>query len=84
MCRVESEQKQIAKQRLKLPSVREQDSIRYFQQAIRNPLYAMPWRSYSAAGVCTLRTKNTKDAERRILRSAPFRHDRFCSRIARP
>ena len=37
---------------------REPDSIRYFMQAIKNPLYSAPWRSYSAAGVCTLRTKN--------------------------
>src|SRR6185312_10122537 len=34
---------------------RERDSIRYFLQAVRNPLYAAPWRSYSAAGVCSLR-----------------------------
>ena len=33
MCRVESEQKQIAKQRLKLPSVREQDSIRVVNES---------------------------------------------------
>lgn len=42
---------------------REKDSIKYFAQAIRNPLYATPWRSYSAAGVCSLQGGNTKDAE---------------------
>jgi len=42
---------------------RERDSIRYFLQAVRNPLYAAPWRSYSAAGVCSLRADNRKDAE---------------------
>ena len=42
---------------------REPESIKYFMQAVRNPLYATPWRSYSAAGVCTLRTNNLKDAE---------------------
>jgi len=42
---------------------REEDSIKYFQQATRIPLYPTPWRSYSAAGVCTLRTKNVKQAE---------------------
>ena len=55
-------------------SAREPDSIRYFLQAIRNPLYATPWRSYSAAGVCTLRNKNEKDAEeffQRALRLEP-------------
>jgi type IV pilus assembly protein PilF len=53
---------------------REPDSIKYFLQAIRNPLYAAPWRSYSAAGVCTLRTNNVKDAEQffeRALRMEP-------------
>jgi type IV pilus assembly protein PilF len=53
---------------------REQDSIRYFVQALRNSLYTAPWRSYSAAGVCSLRTNNTKDAEeffQRALRLEP-------------
>lgn len=53
---------------------REPESIKYFLQAIRNPLYAAPWRSYSAAGVCTLRTNNVKDAEQffeRALRMEP-------------
>jgi type IV pilus assembly protein PilF len=53
---------------------REPESIRYFLQAIRNPLYATPWRSYTAAGVCTLRNNNVKDAEeffQRALRMEP-------------
>jgi type IV pilus assembly protein PilF len=53
---------------------REPDSIKYFMQAVRNPLYATPWRSYSAAGVCALRTKQLKDAEgffERALRLEP-------------
>ncbi len=53
---------------------REQASLAYFQQAIRNPLYPMPWRSYSAAGQCSLKTKNVKDAEdyfQRALRLEP-------------
>jgi type IV pilus assembly protein PilF len=53
---------------------REQASMAYFQQAIRNPLYPMPWRSYSAAGQCSMRTKNVKDAEdyfQRALRLEP-------------
>jgi len=53
---------------------REPDSIKYFLQAIRNPLYATPWRSYSAAGVCSLRNDNLKDAEQffqRALRLEP-------------
>ena len=53
---------------------REGESIKYFLQAIRNPLYSMPWRSYSAAGLCTLRVNNVKDAEvffQRALRIEP-------------
>ena len=42
---------------------REPASIKYFLHAIRNPLYATPWRSYSAAGTCTLKTKQAQDAE---------------------
>ena len=42
---------------------REPVSIKYFLHAIRNPLYPTPWRSYSAAGVCTLKTNQAKDAE---------------------
>ncbi len=52
----------------------EKDSIRYFLQAVRNPLYAAPWRSYSAAGVCSLRADNVKEAEQffqRALRLEP-------------
>jgi type IV pilus assembly protein PilF len=53
---------------------READSIRYFLQALRNPLYPAPWRSYSAAGACSLRANNLKDAEdffQRALRLEP-------------
>ena len=53
---------------------REPDSIKYFLQAIRNPLYATPWRSYSAAGVCALRSDRLKEAEgyfERALRMEP-------------
>jgi len=42
---------------------RENEAIKYFMQAVRNPLYPAPWRSYSAAGVCALRVNNMKDAE---------------------
>ena len=49
-------------------------SVKYFMQAVKNPLYATPWRSYSAAGVCTLRTGKPKEAEQyfeRALRLQP-------------
>jgi type IV pilus assembly protein PilF len=53
---------------------RENESIKYFMQAVRNPLYPAPWRSYSAAGICTMRKGNVKEAEdyfQRALRQEP-------------
>jgi type IV pilus assembly protein PilF len=53
---------------------REPESIKYFMQAIANPLYPTPWRSYSVAGLCNLRVKNVKEAEdffQRALRLDP-------------
>jgi type IV pilus assembly protein PilF len=55
-------------------SGREPESVKYFLQAIRNPLYPTPWRSYSAAGVCTMKMNQFKDAEaffERALKSEP-------------
>jgi type IV pilus assembly protein PilF len=42
---------------------RENEAVRYFMQAVKNPLYVTPWRSYSAAGTCTLRANDLKGAE---------------------
>jgi len=42
---------------------REKESVKYFTQALRNPLYASPGRTSSAAGLCSLRANNQKDAE---------------------
>jgi type IV pilus assembly protein PilF len=53
---------------------RAEDSIKYFLHAIRNPLYPTPWRSYSAAGQCSIRLNNFKQAEQffdRALRLDP-------------
>jgi type IV pilus assembly protein PilF len=55
-------------------SGREEESIKYFMKAVSNPLYPTPWRSYSAAGVCSLRKNNLKEAEdffQRALRMDP-------------
>ncbi len=52
---------------------REAESIKYFLQAVRNPLYPAPWRSYSAAGQCSLRKDNVKDAEAYFLQA--LRHE---------
>jgi type IV pilus assembly protein PilF len=48
---------------------REKESIKYFMQAIRNPLYATPARSFAAAGICSLRKNEIKDAEQYFLRA---------------
>ena len=54
---------------------REPASIKYFLVAIRNPLYPTPWRSYSAAGVCTLKVNQVKDAEAFFERALRFEPD---------
>ena len=54
---------------------REPDSIKYFMQAVKNPLYATPARSYSAAGVCTLRTGQPKEAEQYFVRALRLQPD---------
>ena len=37
---------------------REEQSLRYFMVAVRNPLYATPQKSYTLAANCALRKKN--------------------------
>jgi type IV pilus assembly protein PilF len=56
-------------------NARPQDSIKYFLQAIRNPLYPTPWRSYSAAGLCSVRGKNLKDADEFFQRALKMEPD---------
>jgi len=41
---------------------REREAGRYFQAAVRNPLYATPQKTYTLAGVCALRTKDEAQA----------------------
>jgi len=48
---------------------RENESIKYFMQAIRNPLYATPSRSFATAGICALRKNDVKDAEQYFQRA---------------
>ena len=56
-------------------SGRAADSARYFLQAVKNPLYPTPWRSYSAAGVCALRDNNFKAAEDYFQRALKLEPD---------
>ncbi|MBV8030055.1 MAG: type IV pilus biogenesis/stability protein PilW [Betaproteobacteria bacterium] len=48
---------------------RETGSIKYFLQAVRNPLYPTPQRSYAAAGQCSLKANNLKDADELLQRA---------------
>ena len=53
---------------------REEQSLRYFMAAIKNPLYATPQKSYSLAGACAMRKGNDRDARdyfERALRLDP-------------
>ena len=54
---------------------RENESVRYFLQAIRNPLYPSAWKSYSAAGQCALKKNNVKDAEEFFQRALKLEPD---------
>jgi len=56
-------------------TARERDSIKFFLQAIRNPLYPTPWRSFSAAGLCSLRVDNLTDAEELTQRALRLESD---------
>jgi len=60
---------------------REPASVKYFLQAIRNPLYAVPWRSYSAAGVCTMKMNQLKDAEAFFERALKLEPDEPASLV---
>ena len=42
---------------------KEHDSIKQFMEALKNPLYATPEKSYVNAGVCSRKGGNAKDAE---------------------
>ena len=43
-------------------SGREDQSLKYFLLAIRNPLYSAPQKSYAVAGICAARKNNDRDA----------------------
>jgi type IV pilus assembly protein PilF len=56
-------------------TARETDAIKYFLHAVRNSLYPTPWRSLAAAGICSLRKDNLKDAEDFFLRALKLEPD---------
>ena len=48
---------------------REEEGLRRFAQALRNPLHATPQRSHSAAGSCALRLGRVAEAEEHFVRA---------------
>jgi type IV pilus assembly protein PilF len=54
---------------------REEESVKYFMQAVKNPLYGQPWRSYSAAGLCMLSKNKVKEAEEFFQRALQLEPD---------
>jgi len=52
---------------------REQESIRYFLAAVRNPLYPTPDRSYVNAGVCSRRSSDMASAEKYFMMALKVR-----------
>ncbi|HEU4353495.1 MAG TPA: type IV pilus biogenesis/stability protein PilW [Burkholderiales bacterium] len=54
---------------------REETSIKHFEHAVRNPLYPSPWRSYAAAGVCTMKINQFKEAEAYFERALKLEPD---------
>ena len=48
---------------------REAESAAHFLRALRNPLYANPARSWTAAGTCTLRRGNLREADDYLRRA---------------
>jgi type IV pilus assembly protein PilF len=40
----------------------EEEGVRHFLNAVRNPLYALPQKTYALAAACVLRKNNEKDA----------------------
>jgi len=60
-------------------SGRETDSIKFFLNALRNPLYVTPWRSHAAAGTCSMRYGQVKDAEEFFERALKQEPDELAS-----
>jgi type IV pilus assembly protein PilF len=54
---------------------REPESIKHFMSAVRNPLYPAPWRSYAAAGTCSLKINQVKEAEAYFDRALTLQPD---------
>jgi type IV pilus assembly protein PilF len=50
-------------------SGREQESVKEFLTALKNPLYATPERAYLNAGLCSQKAGNAKDAETYLQRA---------------
>lgn len=54
---------------------KERQSIAYFLQALKNPLYETPDRAYANAGTCALKAGDTQGAEAYLLNALRFARD---------
>jgi type IV pilus assembly protein PilF len=54
---------------------KERQSIAYFLQALKNPLYATPERAYSNAGACALKAGDLDGAQRYLLTAVSMGRD---------
>ena len=55
----------------------ERQSISYFLQALKNPLYETPERAYSNAGACSLRLGDLDNAQRYLLTALSMSRDNY-------
>jgi type IV pilus assembly protein PilF len=62
-------------------SGREDVSLKYFLQAIRNPLYSSPQKSYTVAGICAARKNNDRDAVEYLERALRLDSGYLAARI---
>lgn len=62
-------------------SGREEESLKHFLHAIRNPLYPTPWRSYSTAGQCVLAKGRVQEAEAYFTQALKLEPDEAASLV---
>lgn len=54
---------------------KEKESISYFMNAVRNPLYQTPDRAYTNAGTCSMKAGNLDSAQKYLLKALELSRD---------
>lgn len=62
---------------------KERQSVAYFLQALKNPLYETPERAYSNAGACSLRSGDLDNAQRYLLTALSMNRNDFNGSVIR-